>query len=931
MTKPGHRYFISADYANTSNVPLNTAITVGSGVDLIIDDGSLHNYAGITISSGGSLRIETNGQIFNRALITNNGTVPIKGEFIQAPMGVYAGASPTYSGLRAELHYSGSSTSVTTGAEFPPILNAALLIYKSGQATTLNGNKIVNGDVLFFNGKLVLGNNSLTLNGSITFFDSASVAGGAGASLIVSGSGAIGGKCLIGTPAQFGGGLTMNRAGAALTLDGMGLSSTPLSVLAGSLYTGTVNHSFSSPITIGASAELDVNAGSTTTFGGNSVNNGALTLNGTLNMGTTIMSGTGGLAINPTGTLVTAHPTGLVGALTNSGFITHSGTVQIQGASVGNILGLNLNNLVIDRATPVTLPQNLSVNGNLSIINAGNFDLAGRTLTLGAGSSTSTTATGRIDASGTTSVLALYGSSVNGAHFTGGFVRNMEVIGTPTLANSLAITGTLNLLNNLTLGAPNGRLWLRNSAMLNAPGTKIQGTNPTSEVIIESGFNEGVMPGSAFAMPYHGTINLTGAQIFSGNFTMSATAGTLTLNGAMTLGASSILTLNQTAANSLTGAATIQGSGASSGIVFGTGFNGGVVPADRFASPLNANVTTPGGTSSLANGSIILGAAQTLTLGGKLTTTPANLLRVSNSSPAAILGAALARYIDGPLERQLLPGIGSDGTSYQFPIGDATSYRPLNLVNVRTGAAPLVRATVYPSGATTPDNTTLQTLLSGRNWRLETLAGSLISTTLELLEGGLPPTSLVGTATAQSGVYSSIGGSPMTGGVRSNPQAALSDRYFSIAGVPPNVYYYNETLLGDASLPTSWNSAPNGSGVSATAALMTGGSTTAFIVRSGITARANTGLTFGTASTLTIQGSGTLIIQSGTFTNGANTSILGTLHTGDGALWNNLATASVGTSGVLRFEGAASLSGNLPVFTATSSALEYTGTTPKTV
>jgi hypothetical protein len=326
----------------------------------------------------------------------------------------------------------------------------------------------------------------------------------------------------------------------------------------------------------------------------------------------------------------------------------------------------------------------------------------------------------------------------------------------------------------------------------------------------------------------------------------------------------------------------------------------------------------------------VLGAAQTLTLGGKLTTTPANLVRVSNTSPTAILGAALARYIDGPLERQLLPGIGSDGTSYQFPIGDATSYRLLNLSNVRTGTAPLVRATVYPSGATTPDNTTLQTLLSGRNWRLETLAGSLVSTTLELMEGGLPPTSLVGTATAQSGVYSSIGGSPMTGGVRSNPQAALSDRYFSIAGVPPNVYYYNETLLGDASLPTSWNSAPNGSGVAASAAQMTGGSTTAFIVRSGITARANAGLTFGTASTLTIQGSGTLVIQSGTFTNGANTSVLGTLHIGDGALWNNLSSASIGANGVLRLEGAASLSGNLPVFTATSSALEYTGTTPKT-
>ncbi len=491
LTKPGHRYIFTALSVPTA-INLANPITIGAGVVLKLESNViLNNYGGITVASGATLTINSGAEMVNYSLITNNGVVNNQGTLAQAMAGIFSGTyPPLYSGTLAKLAYKDGATDITTGLEFPPALHGRLVIDRMGRRVTLNADKTVNGLTEFNNGTFVLGNYSLTLNASMAFPGSGFVAGGAGASLNIGGTGPVSGRMLVGTPAQFGGGLTMNRAGAALTLDGIGISSTPLSVLAGSLYTGTVNHSFSAPITIGSSAELDVNAGSTTTFGGNSVNNGALALNGTLNMGTTTMSGTGALTINPTGTLVTAHPTGLVGALTNSGAVTHNGTVHIQGASVGNSLGLNLNNLVIDRATAVTLPQNLRVNGNIGIINAGNFDLAGRQLTFGTTATTSTSATGTIDASGAASIVTLTGTSLNGAHFTGGAIRTLNIgVGVPTISNSLAITSLFNMTNNITLGAPNGRLWLRSGATLNAPGTKIQGTNQSSEVIVESGFN----------------------------------------------------------------------------------------------------------------------------------------------------------------------------------------------------------------------------------------------------------------------------------------------------------------------------------------------------------------------------------------------------------------------------------------------------------
>jgi len=927
MNKAGDTYILQV------TAPLSTSLTIGNGVTMTNAAGATLNMnANLTIAAGGTYTIPLGASISANGpnILTNNGTLNVAGILGLVNNPTYTGASPVYV-AGSTLGYNGSGNSIV-GAEWLPTMpiNVIIVLGKDpGTTLTLPANRTVNGSFGMFSATLALAANTLTLNGPTDLSVGSSIQGGATSGLTIGGAGTLLGTLVMTAPQTLGAGLTMNRSGSVLTL-GSPLSATPVTLNSGGgVNTGAFAHTFSA-LSVGAGSTLTVAAGSTVSQLANYAVNGTIDIDGIFDAGATVASGTGGININAVGMFSTAHPAGLAGAFTNTGGITYNGTVRIQGATVGNSAGLNLVNLTIDRATAVTLPQNLNVSGILNIANSGNFDLAGRQLSLTATASTSTSATGTIDANGVGSIVVVNNTTLDGAHFTGGAIRRLDVVSVPTLSNSLAITGLLNMLNNLTLAAPNGRLWLRTAATLNAPGTLIQGTNTTSEVMIDGGFNAGTMP-SAFANPYNGAITFLGAENLSGTLTMSASAGALSLGGNVSLQAASTLTLNQTSANSLTGTNTLQGVGATSVIVLGNGFNAGIIPANRFAATMNANMTTPGGTSTLAGGNLTLGAAQILTLGGRLTTSLANLLRVTNTATTSIAGASATNYIDGPLERQLLGGIAANGTTYLMPIGEGVSYRPMTLRDIRTGASPVVRGTVAASGATLPDNLTILTLLSGRNWQLEQLSGVFTSTTLDLTEGGLTPTDLIGISTTQAGTYSSIGGTPGAGFVRSNVQAGLGDRFYAIAGIPPGTFYYNETLMGDASLPTSWNSVPNGSGVAATLGLMTSGVGTAFIVRSGITANGSGSLTFGPNVTLTLQPTSSLTVQTGTLTVNGTANVAGTLGIGDGATLANAGTTTIAANGALRLIGSGAVSGSVPVYAATTSALEYTGTTAKTV
>ena len=109
------------------------------------------------------------------------------------------------------------------------------------------------------------------------------------------------------------------------------------------------------------------------------------------------------------------------------------------------------------------------------------------------------------------------------------------------------------------------------------------------------------------------------------------------------------------------------------------------------------NATTATGLTGL-NGALNLD-------NGILVTTAVNLLYVTNTSPTAVTGYDVTSYVNGPLKWAL-----ATGNSYFFPVGDASYYRPFELLNLSTTGAPVLTVTMGSAGATTGDGVT------GRNW-----------------------------------------------------------------------------------------------------------------------------------------------------------------------------------------------------------------------
>jgi hypothetical protein len=80
-----------------------------------------------------------------------------------------------------------------------------------------------------------------------------------------------------------------------------------------------------------------------------------------------------------------------------------------------------------------------------------------------------------------------------------------------------------------------------------------------------------------------------------------------------------------------------------------------------------------------------VGGILTLT-GGKITTTSANLLNVTNSLASAISGGSATAYVNGPLARAI-PASLATGSTYAFPVSKG-GINPFELINPPTyGAA----------------------------------------------------------------------------------------------------------------------------------------------------------------------------------------------------------------------------------------------------
>ena len=85
-----------------------------------------------------------------------------------------------------------------------------------------------------------------------------------------------------------------------------------------------------------------------------------------------------------------------------------------------------------------------------------------------------------------------------------------------------------------------------------------------------------------------------------------------------------------------------------------------------------------------------------------------------------------------PLARTLLAGQTNYGTPYLFPVGDGVDYRPLELLNITTGAtSPVILVSESGTGALTADETTI-TGVAPRNWYVQRLSGNFTSAFCEI-------------------------------------------------------------------------------------------------------------------------------------------------------------------------------------------------------
>lgn len=403
------------------------------------------------------------------------------------------------------------------------------------------------------------------------------------------------------------------------------------------------------------------------------------------------------------------------------------------------------------------------------------------------------------------------GTGSNPTNFTSGDIfivqsgHNMTTTGTWSvsgtnstvqISNNASITET----NNITLSA-NTTLLIDDGGTLNHNVNSTSVFGGTETFGNTSIINYGYAGAQTVLSATYGNLTISGSGIksLSGNTTVNSNL-TLT-SGTLAVGANT-LTLNGPA---IAGTPTNLSTTAASGLNFGGSSTGIIVPSSL--TTLN-NLTI-----NNSNGVSLSGPLSTNTLtfnAGILNTTATNLLTITNTGTGSIGGASSTSFVNGPMAWTLLANRTADGTTYSFPVGDGTNYRPLDLVNIRTGAtSPVVLVSENPTGALNGDETTI-TGLGSRNWGVRVLSGNFTNAYVRLTESGLDFTKTIGQSSAQSGTYASVGGAGI--GTSITTSSAITNAslpaYFAIGSTVVKTLYSYQS--GDWKSSTTWTLDPSG-------------------------------------------------------------------------------------------------------------------------
>lgn len=142
-------------------------------------------------------------------------------------------------------------------------------------------------------------------------------------------------------------------------------------------------------LTIPSTYTININSGGTLSTNVGFTNNGAISVNGTLNCGDYVISGAGNFTLASGATLKTANSSGINGSITVVGTKTfdNAANYEFNGSSAqvtGTLLPTVVNNLTIDNPAGLKLSNTaLTVSGNMTINNGKLFTLeSGKELTI---------------------------------------------------------------------------------------------------------------------------------------------------------------------------------------------------------------------------------------------------------------------------------------------------------------------------------------------------------------------------------------------------------------------------------------------------------------------------------------------------------------------------------------------------------------------
>jgi hypothetical protein len=538
--------------------------------------------------------------------------------------------------------------------------------------------------------------------------------------------------------------------------------------------------------------QYNINSGSTTALLSNLPSSFVNILaGGTLNCGTFLIQDSNTISsFTNNGTLGIGSPNGITSGTTLSGNVQGTGTRTYTASSnyvyngsnsqvTGNGLPtpltgvLTIANTGSTSTNVVTLSQSTTAARTVNFTD-GALDVNGTTLTLNSGAAAQSVAGSgansfTISSTAVNGIVATTGSAAHtitlsgfGITSSGGLIVGtnttlqmnsnaaLNVGGNGTSTSMLTVAGRL-LMNSITNStvASGSSPFYSNTGTLEYTVTRgplqewLSGTALSTPGVPQNVAINGV--GVTVSMPATDRSALGNLTITNGTLSQNATSGNFFVGGNWLRQNSSTTIFTN---NGRT--VTFNGTAAQTIAVTGAGTNkaifGGLAIANTFGGVLlNSPVDV---SSTLAFTS------------GILTTTSTNILSMLNTISGTITGGNTTSFVNGPMNRTLAANLAGTANTFNFPMGNGTTYLPLALINPTTGATgPILQVTainaVSGGSATAP----LTAISTTEYWQFFVVSGAFTNGAVNITrQTALGLFDRIGRSTTLTGTYSDIGG-----------------------------------------------------------------------------------------------------------------------------------------------------------------------------